>query len=646
MATRRRAEYQTEKDRAGRVVGYRKQVLHPITGERLDLRGKTAAEVMGRADDVHRLKRDIAAGLVTYDQAQERLSRAQAGLQALGVPALWASYLRRLDVEWRTKSGGEGHSTWAAKVRGIGDLYVLPSTMLGRYSVFDLTFDTMTKWAEKVLERVGEKSLQNVFYCLTAAVRDLVRARKLSSFPWGDFVVKVSASSKEVGRGRGKVRDGDEFARLMAAARAEDAETRATSKRLPDLAARLGLMTALCQRRGEAIALAWDCVRELPSGDIQVDIRFQAQEGWRRQLPQGKPVELARPCAPPKADSVGSLSFGRGTLTARLLAEQRALVQARGLYRDAGPVFPDKRGAFRARSCIEPYVMRRLARAAGLSDADKYVQHSTRHSGATLLLSAGISPREAMLITRHKNIETFGGYIAETGRSNVRLPDSLGLEVARAPMLEASAAQGGSIVHDAEPWPPMLEVDPSPVRLVAKGGVVIDTTAILSVPAGEAEENRRRYHEKSLGHRVGDFAGEAFREWLAMGQPMRREKVKLDRNAIPATVIQSAVAAAKRAQEKARRVPGATKEALESARKIGFSRTCNAWEQIRRRGVVREINEGRGAALRTEVLLDVLAWRDDQREKLGLKKWPAELMKMLPAKTSGEAKRLPKRAAG
>jgi integrase len=584
---KRRAPYQVLRDAKGKVVGYRKQVVHPLTQRRLELRGDDPLEVMARAAEIERLRRDATAGVVKHSEFALRLARAKAPPGALVFSQVWARYLCGLEGAWRKKA------------EGFGALRILPA--LGAMTVHELTAETMAGWAEG-LRAAGlhPKTVQNYWLSIRSAVRKLIDGEQLARFPWGSFTVRLPQDvrrARKVGETRASANTPAEFARLLAAARKLDqaAELREDEGGIPDLVQRIGLMSLLALRRGEAVALSWEDCHRMPDGSVEVEIRYQAPEGWRTGVSLAELRHAAPRTKAPKAGSVGRIRLGRAGVA--LLEAQRALLLERGLYRPTGPVFPDARGYYRGRDVVRPEVMRRAARLAGLDSSLPWTQHSTRHTGATLAAGSARNPAEIQAFTRHADATTLSVYMHRASRTTAQGPDvelaPLGLVQARAP-LPALA--------------PMLA--PTEVDAAALGRMLVEGEAApalvddaLEMDGAAAEARARQAHERFFARKVRDY-GDAWAEWLREGCPVapsmsgkrRKDSDPPWHFGLPATVRASAEAAGKRAAEQARRA-GETPEACAKRLVRARASAANGWYRWRNERIREAVAAGKGAEL-------------------------------------------------
>lgn len=436
-----KAPYQVVRDAAGRVTGYRRQLVDPITKKRLNVTAASPEELLARCDRLSRAKRDARVGLASFDDVAKAVGQAT---QLKGIP---------LRDAWRTftKDGDKG-ARWRSKLEGYWLRHLAPK--LGALHVHELRPEVMVEWAEwmrkkRILDAWGrEKPLEastvhNIFDELRAALRMLVRLGRIRELPWGAWSLRSDDAATQrrraVGRTRAGVSTPDDLARLMAAAEEHAGRAWARRQELPDLHLRIGVMSMLGLRRGEAIALSWDHLLALPSGALDVHIEYAAPEGWRSELREAPGFSLldARPMAAPKHGRARHIEIAADGPIARMLASQRRLLERLGLYRYNGPVFPDTSGAFRARDCVRPADIRAVARRAGLEQPGRvWVQHSTRHSAVRLQVASGATLREAQDLAGHASAQTTQVYFEEAGRqaARVRIESAISARVELAPV--------------------------------------------------------------------------------------------------------------------------------------------------------------------------------------------------------------------
>ncbi len=546
---------------------YRSQPTNPLTGRRLNILGSTPGDCIARREKVKGAIRDYRAGLITADQLSGVLVDCEAR-RVVKVRELWKLWAD--DLELRAKRGAVTRS-WARQCRACGALHLgelgdrHPSELAA--PVVERWLQGLTRWhrgaghkeATNTGELLSEQHQRAVWAKLQACVRWGQEERLVGKLPWSRAPETVPRRVRK----RDAARSGDELAKLLAVASERD--------RLAgngDLMMRLGIMSLLGVRAGEAVALAWDQVRELPSGRIEVSIQFQ-----RKAHQRAAERAPGRPTDDPKWGSARSPTFAPDHPVVVLLRAQRARLESLGLFRSTGPVFPTRRGGWRGRDVVKPEVLRSLAREAGLErPRARWTQHSTRHSAGTLQAAGGATRHEIRDFMGHATLEVTEGYIARAvgGASG----DAAGKELARA--LGAASAAARTREMFALPEAPLDRLDPVEV-----------------VEAVRPEKDAARaYKEKELGREIYD-AGEAFAEWLAMGAPIEAKKTRGAREA-PPLVRHAAKKAGDRAADRAKKllpedwnnnpvIVEACREKLAKARELAERNTLNKWKGLRKK---------------------------------------------------------------
>lgn len=305
----------------------------------------------------------------------------------------------------RTKAIGE---LWAEHVeraapRRRANLAALYRGMLeshfGRVLACDMTPPRLDTWARAMAaEGYAPTTIVTAWRQLVAAVRpgvpDPVPWLVRGATPWRP----PSARHVE----RPACTTVDELAALVTAAHVLDAEERARG-RFADLAHRIAVAALCSLRNGELAGLGWDCV-DLERARLRV--RFQAFKGWRELEPSWD-----RPRLPPKGGRERTIALHPDAV--RALHAQRALLEARGWFREDGPVFPTPYGGdWRPNNrAILTLAIRAAAERAGLHDAAAWVAHSLRHSGATLEAEGGATVRAVAARSGHESLSVVERYI-------------------------------------------------------------------------------------------------------------------------------------------------------------------------------------------------------------------------------------------
>ncbi len=526
MGKKKRGRGQVVRDADGNVVGWKTQWRNPVSKRRETIRAENEIEGLALLAERRGIVRRMRAKLITPDEAAAKLAHTAARPAAYKFSECWRDYV----------SGGEQKgAAWKKKLAGIYEKRL--QKKFGHLAVCEMNFPVMETWVKEVEKPVGDlkrRTVANYFLLIRAAVRYAVKAGRLTSVPWGEFDVRDNESGRRnVGKKRGAAVTFDELWRLVEVAREDDRFVAAHCPgRIPDLTVRLVLMTWLALRRGEAGALRWCDIRRSPSGDYTVEIGTAAREGWASGV-HPKMRAAATPDAPTKTGEVRWGAIHSGGLAAQVLEEQRALLMRKGFYREDGPVFPDKNGNFRARDVIRPKKLRSLAARAGLPHPERWVQHSTRHSGCTIHLVAGLPIRDVMALAGHASVQTLEGYM---GRASGSVPTH---------RLDAAMVATGQLPEG--PKAP-LALPPGPVP---------EATEPRAVPLPEVHTGhlaRAAYDAKYFGRKVASTEV-AWEQWLASGAPMEeRTRGKATGDAVmkaaPPEVREAASDAGRRARKR------------------------------------------------------------------------------------------------
>lgn len=558
---------------------WRSQPTNPLTGKRLNLYGATRDECIARRQKVKQTIADYQANLIRADE----LSGVLVGLEvrrAVKVGELWAAWCDDLDHRARR---GVVTASWARQCRACGALHL---GSLGDRHPSELSAPVVEKWlqglyrwhrgagheqATKTEELLSEAHQRAVWAKLAACIRWGAEQKLVGAMPWS----RAPQFAERRPRTRDAARSGTELARLLAVASERDRLTGG------DLMLRVGIMSQLGLRAGEAVALAWDQIRELPNGRVEVAVRFQRLAHLRR----GE-RDAGRPVAPPKCGSERAPTYAATHPVVSMLRAQRARLERLGHYRSTGPVFPTPKGGWRGRDVVKPEVWRSLARAAGLERPGvRWVQHSARHSAGTLAAAGGATRPEVRDMLGHSDVGVTEAYFARAlgGVSG----DAVGHELMRAVPRELFAL----------PAAPLERLAPVEVREASE-------------VRGE-DEAAREYKSKQLGHKMYNAAA-AFGEWLDMGAPIEKPKARGEREA-PPIVRRAARLAGERAHYRVERllpagwednpvIVEASREQLAKARDAGSKATLNKWKGLRRK-LARE-----AAARGEELPLHVRDW--------------------------------------
>ncbi len=382
---------------------FRKQVRDPANPFlKVSITGASNAEVQGKADEIARLRRDVRQGFTSPAEASRYASRVAKG--AVKVSEIWADYIATQKPEYRRVL----NSVWKNRI----------APFFAHRSVWELDELVMRKWWADELSgangrrKVVEKTVANAWDGLYAAVTLAINgSRKLSEYPWGSFKPKKTQWTPEESP-REACRSMSEMEDLLLVAKHHDEEIWKEG-RFSDLMNRIGVMVLCGLRQGEGCALAWtDVLIDVPP--YRVTIRHQAKDGWQTFHP-----EWDRPLYPTKGRKVHHLVPHEACVF--MLRSQRELLQRHGRYREDGPVFPGRGGAWRTHAeLVDCDDLRRVVAHAGLPNVDQWVTHSLRHSFATLeaasVFANGGDLASIAKRTRHSSISILEGYLHRLGR--------------------------------------------------------------------------------------------------------------------------------------------------------------------------------------------------------------------------------------
>lgn len=488
MAERREADGRRARSKAPRAPWqrvaradgswfYKKQITDPSTKRRRTVSGDTPEELLARCAKILEARRDIRAGLVSVEQAADRVAEATRRARGYSLREAWASHAKSATVS----------TQWGKKLRGMWACH-FEGGPLANVCVHELTAEVVQGWLD--VRPVSARMRKNLFVELRAVVARAIALRPGARWPWTPEDWRP-ALPREVATERAALGTREEEARFLLAAREVSRERAARLGRRDDLHHRVAVMTHLALRRGEAAALSWRDVQRLDGGDLLVTISRQAAEGWRRRVAsmddRGAPNDPTKG-AGPHSDGVRRVRVTADGLVGRALRACLAMATDAGEAEAWRPVFPGPNGRHEARNVIAPALMRVIARRAGLDDGRRrWVQHSTRHSGATREAAEGAQLRDIQALTGHKSATVLLGYIHRVGA---------GLPVARA---------------DAA-LPELVEPPRSP-------DADLRAAALLGDSHEEQRERVNAAHARYLGREVRSLA-----QFLpADGQPLSRE---------------------------------------------------------------------------------------------------------------------------
>ncbi len=457
---------------------YRSQPRDPVTGKRMNLAGRSLHEIEHRIEKVRTVKASLHFGDITMRQAGAEL-RPTVGMN-LTVAYVWQRYVRGVSKQSEIIAA----TIWRHRL----------APYFAEASLWDLSETRMREWLAD-LERhklpsgkrgYSPSSKRAAWDFLRGAVMLAHRDGLISELPWGKFTVP---DPKHPETERESTRDQVELLGLLQTARVIDDER--ARDWCDGIFAKIAFFGLTGLRQAEACGLSWSDI-DLEREPRMMRIRRQAIPAWPRLEGQSK-----RPTTRPKN---GPRDQQLHPNVEELLRARRALLQARGHYKEDGPVWPSAGGGkWRTTGqLMKPGAFRKIIKRSGLPNVERWVLHSMRHSFARLeLIGHGGDLRSVGVRTGHHDLATLEGYLRNTSRDagSSRIP-SLPLTMGP-PALEAHADQGGQYPLEAR----ALEAPSAP------------STAIVVRGASEKE---------NATHAAGDAAAPATwvddaRVWLEAG---------------------------------------------------------------------------------------------------------------------------------
>lgn len=479
---------------------YRQQVRNPLN-ERLtiSITCPREEEVIAKVEVIRQLRRDLKFQLISPEEVAKRLATitGEAGpVVALKMREIWLEYVASFSPSRQRALDG----TWDNHYRKRFD---------GK-NVLDVTDEDWDAW-EKDHANDSKGYIVTLHAMLRSAAQRQVKKGRIASFPWSTW-----RPSGRIGRDVAKrepLRSIEEVQLLLHEARAHDERLRGWGM-YSDAFARVFVVVMCGLRQGEAAALGWDHCRDLQTANgpvMIVHVEFQTRAHWREDHP-----DWTRPRDEPKRKSQRTL---RAHPTLRqVLVDHRAYLEAQGLYRRDGPVFPvpPKRGEsvaeWRADEwVIKPELVRKFAAAAGIEiDLKRFDVHSLRHTMVTLELAATNNPVATAQRSGHRDLRVFFQYVHRAGRG---LPDSpipvFRAEPPRVVARALPAAQGDG--DGARELPAAPDVDAITEDAAAEiEELRAGARDVVSV-VGTSED------EHDLQHKLTDFEA-AYRRWDAAGR--------------------------------------------------------------------------------------------------------------------------------
>jgi integrase len=346
---------------------------------------RTARELQAYLHHVDQLREGLQLGTKSEDEVDRALRRLVHGHVTLARAA--SAYVARPHLAKNTREGIRSF------VRGAGG------------SIADLDLGALTSsrvqaWLDRLTARgLSPGAREQYWRRLRALVRFAAGREWIGRVPWGAW--RPSFRGKRRVRIREAARDLAELARLVDAAREEDAERRALGRVPYFLEAKITVTACLGLRQGEIAGLRWP---DVCPQDGWIVIARQ----WDGALPKGG--------AAPRALSATPALF-------ELLERHRGELDQAGLYLPNGPVFPcvaaSRAGHPRAYSRGESLTIRAfrsVVNRAQLPNEKAWSPHSLRDTFASLEEKTHADLATLAERTRHASLASLLRYLRAAKR--------------------------------------------------------------------------------------------------------------------------------------------------------------------------------------------------------------------------------------
>lgn len=374
---------------------YRSQIVNPLApGKRLSISGKSEAEVMRKIDAIRREALEVELHATDANTGLAKIAAFSMG-RPLTVKEIWEAHITHLSGDWQRQA----KSTWKHRLE----------QSFAHLSCHELTKEEWETWEAKQKEQgMAVRTIRNCYDLVAAAFNRQIEKGRLSAYPWGKWRARKPAEGENE---REALRSLEEVVALLQAAQRRDRK----SPGFPNLPApyfvRCAVLILLGLRNAEGCALAWDDFHRGVDGGLYVTIQRQAKQGWAEVTDDGQD----RPDTLPKNDKRRTVQVHKSL--AAILAEHKERLEALGLFRANGPVFPTKKGEYRRDDALlKPEVVREIWEEAGLPNAERAVTHSFRHSLGTLEAAKGADVKTVMARLGHSDPKVSLGYIHRVGR--------------------------------------------------------------------------------------------------------------------------------------------------------------------------------------------------------------------------------------
>lgn len=521
-----------QRDAEGR---YFSQPRNPISGKREKVTADTVLDLERKLGRIRDVRQDMRLGS-TIQEAEHRLSPVM-GCRML-VDECFSRYRAGLK-----RSAEKGDSVWERR---------LAPWFAGK-NLWELTADVMRAWeAEQRRAGLAMATVRLAYDMLAAAVNLQIPAI-IPGHPWGKWRPEREHRDERYVPKRPALGTLEAFQALVS--HATESDKVHWSHGRYSVNARVTVFLGLCGlRQGEAAGLGWDHVEIDGHGEPILWVQYQAARGWRNRHED-------RPRDEPKD---GSRRIHMHPVVVELLQKQREDLQARGWYRQDGPVFPGPRGKWLISGrVIKPKNLKKWARAAGFPRWEQWCAHSLRHSNIMLeLLASGGDFVAVMKRSGHSDVQVMRAYMHSMGGEMPASRIGIGGEAVNR-LLPAVPTTGEAVIEAPQVETPKIE---------PKALVMVDALRRLDEDARESVRDDRKKIKQEKRDRSYDSLEDVYRRWDLAGRPGKQ----------PQEITMRARRAYMKGYNEALR-EGKTKEECQAEGAMARGRMLGAWVTACRR---------------------------------------------------------------
>lgn len=325
---------------------------NPLTGKQMRVSGRSAHELASLLAEVDTLRTRLQYNRISVEEADRVLRQLQHG--AITFERAARAYAEREDLAENTKQAIDSF------IRGQG-------APLASLHLHQLGAPTLAPWIQKMQARGEEpSSIRTYWRRVRAIVRHATERGWIGAAPWGTWEPKIRGAEEP--SEREAARDVGELRMLLSSARQID-EERAQKGALRALEPKVACASVLGLRRGELAGLIWTDPRPEESAVLVA-----------RQYAGGRLKMRRRP----KLITTGHELF-------EILARWRRELEAHGLYKKDGPIFPNLSTStpghprpYETGKALSDASLRKAVARAGLPHPEKWSSHSLRNTFVTL----------------------------------------------------------------------------------------------------------------------------------------------------------------------------------------------------------------------------------------------------------------------